>query len=80
VRTLNTGGNAIVDQLAGELGVDLDTAEDLKRRADPMSDHPGEAQAGRVVAGSVTSLLEEVRGRSTSTSHRPTPHRSAGSC
>jgi type IV pilus assembly protein PilM len=62
VRTLNTGGNAIVDQLAGELGVDLDTAEDLKRRADPMSDHPGEAQAGRVVAGSVTNLLEEIRG------------------
>ena len=62
VRTLNTGGNAVVDQLAGELAVDLDTAEDLKRRADPASDHPGEAQAGRVVSGSVTSLLEEIRG------------------
>jgi type IV pilus assembly protein PilM len=62
VRTLNTGGNAVVDQLAGELGVDLDTAEDLKRRADPHSTHPGEAQAGNVVADSVTHLLEDIRG------------------
>ena len=62
VRTLNTGGNAVVDQLAGELGVDLDTAEHLKRRADTMSGHPGEAQAGKVVAASVAGLLEEIRG------------------
>lgn len=62
VRTLNTGGNSVVDQLAGELGIDLDTAEDLKRRANPMSSHPGEARAGQVVAGSLTPLLEEIRG------------------
>lgn len=62
VRTLNTGGNSVVDQLAGELGVDLDTAEDLKRRANPMSSHPAEARAGQVVAGSLTPLLEEIRG------------------
>lgn len=62
VRTLNTGGNAVVDQLTAELGVDLETAEALKRRANPMSSHPGEARAGEVVAGSITPLLEEIRG------------------
>lgn len=62
VRTLNIGGNSVVDQLAGELGVDLDSAEDLKRRANPMSGDPTEVQAGHVVAGSLTPLLEEIRG------------------
>lgn len=62
VRTLNTGGNAVVEQLAAELGVDLDTAEDLKRRADQGSSHPGAVRAAGVVANAVESLIEEVRG------------------
>jgi type IV pilus assembly protein PilM len=62
VRTLNTGGNAVVERLAGELGVDVDTAEDLKRRADARSSHPGAALAAGAVSSAVESLIEEVRG------------------
>lgn len=62
VRTSNTGGNAVVDLLTAELGIDLEAAEALKRRADPLSLDPAEAGAGEIVAGSVTSLLAEVRG------------------
>lgn len=62
VRTLNTGGNSVVDQLAADLGIDLDTAEDLKRRADVTSTRAGEARAGEIVAASLTSLLQEIRG------------------
>ncbi len=62
VRTSNTGGNAVADLLTAELGIDLEAAEALKRRADPLSPDPTEAGAGEIVAGSVTSLLAEVRG------------------
>jgi type IV pilus assembly protein PilM len=62
VRTSNTGGNALVDTLTAELGIDLETAEALTRRADPHSSNPTEARAGELAAGSASSLLTEVRG------------------
>jgi len=62
VRTLTRGGNTITEAIASELGVDLDQAEDLKRRGDPLSRDPDEARAGQLVAGQLTPLLEEIRG------------------
>ena len=62
VRTLNTGGNAVVDQLTAALGIDVETAEALKRRANPLSADPDEARAGGIVFDSITPLLEEIRG------------------
>lgn len=62
VRTLATGGNAVVEHIANELGVDVDTAEDLKRRGDPSSPDPAVARASSVTAASLGPLLEEIRG------------------
>lgn len=62
VRTLNTGGASVVDELAESLDVDADTAEELKRRADPGSDDPEARRAAELVDGSVGHLLDEIRG------------------
>jgi type IV pilus assembly protein PilM len=62
VRTLATGGNAVVESIASELGVDIDTAEDLKRRGDALSHDPALSRAASVTSASLGPLLEEVRG------------------
>lgn len=62
VRILVTGGAAVTEAIAEELDVDVDVAEDLKRRADVASTDPLEARAGRVVADRTTPLVEEIRG------------------
>jgi type IV pilus assembly protein PilM len=62
VRMLITGGNEITDAIASELHVDPDTAEDLKRRANPISTDDLEARAGRIVVDRLTPFVEEVRG------------------
>ena len=62
VRVLVVGGDDITESLARELDVDLDTAEDLKRRADTAADDPVVAQAGRLVQGRLSPMLDEIRG------------------
>jgi type IV pilus assembly protein PilM len=62
VRILVTGGAALTEAIAEELDVDVDVAEDLKRRADVASADALEARAGRVVADRTTPLVEEIRG------------------
>jgi type IV pilus assembly protein PilM len=62
VRMLITGGNEITDAIASELHIDPDTAEDLKRRANPASADDLEARAGRIVVDKLTPFVEEVRG------------------
>lgn len=62
VRVLVVGGDDVTDALARELDVDLDTAEDLKRRADTAADDPVVAQAGRLVQARLTPMLDEIRG------------------
>ena len=62
VRILTVGGSDITDAIAGELGVDVDTAEDLKRRSDHESFDQLEARAGAIVNDRLTPLLEEIRG------------------
>lgn len=62
VRILTTGGAAVTEAIAEELDVDLDVAEDLKRRADLASSDVLAARAGRVVNDRATPLVEEIRG------------------
>src|SRR4051812_11097389 len=62
VRILTVGGSDITDAIAAELGVDIDTAEDLKRRSDPESFDQLEARAGAIVNDRMVPLLEEIRG------------------
>ena len=62
VRILVTGGVTVTEAIAEELDVEVDVAEDLKRRADVASADPLEARAGRVVADRSTPLVEEIRG------------------
>lgn len=62
VRILTIGGTTLTESVAAELGVELDEAEDLKRRADPASAIAEEARAGQLVADRLGPLLEEIRG------------------
>lgn len=62
VRMLVVGGNEVTEAIAGELGVDRERAEDLKRRADPASADPLAARAGRIVNDRIGPFVEEVRG------------------
>ncbi len=62
VRILLVGGDDISDAIARELDVDLDEAEDLKRRADISSSDPNVARAGQVVLDRLAPLVEEIRG------------------
>ena len=67
VRMLLVGGSDVTDAIAGELDVDVDTAEDLKRRAHDGASDDLEAdelaiRAARIAADRLTPLVEEVRG------------------
>jgi type IV pilus assembly protein PilM len=62
VRILVTGGADLTAAVASELDVDLETAEDLKRRADPESDDQMLVRAAALVEAQVGPLIEEVRG------------------
>lgn len=65
VRVLLVGGEDITDAIASDLSVDLDAAEDLKRRAGSDTAEAGDAavlQAQRIVAARLTPLIEEIRG------------------
>jgi cell division ATPase FtsA len=62
VRILVTGGADLTAAVASELDVDLETAEDLKRRADPESDDEMLVRAAALVEAHVGPLIEEVRG------------------
>ena len=62
VRVLSVGGDDITEAIARELDIDIDTAEDLKRRADTAADDPVVAQAGRLVAARIIPMVEEIRG------------------
>lgn len=62
VRIMTVGGLSLTEALAAELVVELDDAEDLKRRGDAASPDPAEARAGQLVAERLGPLLEEVRG------------------
>ena len=56
-RVLSVGGDDITEAIARELDIDIDTAEDLKRRADTAADDPVVAQAGRLVAARVIPMV-----------------------
>lgn len=62
VRTLPTGGNALSEAVATDLSVELDDAEELKRRADPVSAEADSARAAAVISSSLTPVVNEVRG------------------
>jgi type IV pilus assembly protein PilM len=62
VRVLLVGGDEITEAIARELNVDLDYAEDVKRRADATSGEEAVARAGQVVAQRLVPLVEEIRG------------------
>lgn len=65
VRVLLVGGDDITEAIATDLSVDLDAAEDLKRRAgSEIADATDAAvmQAQRIVAARLTPLIEEIRG------------------
>jgi type IV pilus assembly protein PilM len=62
VRVLLVGGDDITEAIARDLDVDLDAAEDLKRRADSSSTETSVARAGQVVSDRLTPLVEEIRG------------------
>lgn len=62
VRILAIGGASLTEAIAADLGVDLDTAEDLKRRARPGSLDALEARAARLVEDRLRPLLDEIRG------------------
>ena len=56
------GGDDVTQGIATELSVDLETAEDLKRRAAPSSGDELEARTAQIVADRVALLIEEIRG------------------
>ena len=62
VRILQVGGDDITRAIAEELDVDLDLAEDLKRRGDEESDDELEARTGVIVTQRLGALIEEIRG------------------
>jgi type IV pilus assembly protein PilM len=62
VRILLVGGDDVTAAIASELDVDIDLAEDLKRRADESSGDELVARAGAIVAQQLGSLVEETRG------------------
>jgi type IV pilus assembly protein PilM len=62
VRILPVGGDDITQAIAEELDVDLDLAEDLKRRADEQSADDLEARTAAIVNQRLGTLVEEVRG------------------
>jgi len=62
VRVLLVGGDDVTEAIARDLDVDLDSAEDLKRRADIGSADASVARAGQVVSDRLTPLVEEIRG------------------
>jgi type IV pilus assembly protein PilM len=55
------GGDAITEAIARELDVDLDTAEDLKRRVGRGAPDAQTGAAARVVAERLTSIIEDIR-------------------
>jgi cell division ATPase FtsA len=62
VRILLVGGDDITRAIAEELDVDVDLAEDLKRRADEGSEDDLEARTAAIVNQRIGSIVEEVRG------------------
>jgi len=62
VRVLLVGGDDITEAIASDLAVDLDAAEDLKRRAGSDTTDAAVMQAQRIVAARLTPLIEEIRG------------------
>ncbi|MEY2565581.1 MAG: hypothetical protein QOE35_110 [Actinomycetota bacterium] len=62
VRILLVGGDDITRAIAEELDVDIDLAEDLKRRADESSDDDLEARTGSIVNQRIGTIVEEIRG------------------
>lgn len=62
VRGLLVGGDDITEAIARELDIDVDSAEDLKRRADAASPDASVARAAQVVTDRLAPLVEEIRG------------------
>jgi type IV pilus assembly protein PilM len=62
VRVLLVGGDDITEAISRELNVDIDYAEDVKRRADVNSPEDAVSRAGQVVAQRLVPLVEEIRG------------------
>ncbi|HUR48441.1 MAG TPA: type IV pilus assembly protein PilM [Acidimicrobiales bacterium] len=65
-RIQQTGGDQITEAISRELGVDLDAAEDLKRRVGRGPSGTGtesveEAAAARIVASRVADMADEIR-------------------
>lgn len=62
VRVLLVGGDDITDAIGRELSVDVDTAEDLKRRVGTSTADEAVARASQVVSSRLAPLVEEIRG------------------
>lgn len=61
-RFIAEGAAAATDAVAAELGVDTDTAEDLKRRAGLSNGDGGDPRADVAVSRVVTRLVDEIDG------------------
>lgn len=62
VRVLMVGGDDITQAIARDLNVDLDMAEDLKRRAAVGVGDDAVARASQIVSSRLGNLVEEIRG------------------
>jgi type IV pilus assembly protein PilM len=62
VRVLQVGGDDITETIAREYNVDLDDAEDIKRRANASSVFPSKGRAADVVSDRLAALVSEIRG------------------
>lgn len=62
VRVLLVGGDDITDAIGRELSVDVDTAEDLKRRVGTSTADESVSRASQVVSSRLSPLVEEIRG------------------
>lgn len=62
VRVLLVGGDEITEAIASHLNIDIDSAEDLKRRAGAGDPDPASADAARLIEQGVGPLIEEIRG------------------
>lgn len=62
VRVLLVGGDDITDAISRDLDVDVDTAEDLKRRVTTGSADEAVARTSQIVSSRLAPLVEEIRG------------------
>lgn len=62
VRVVSMGGSSVTEAIAEGLGVDLDTAEELKRYSYMRPSDPQSAKVAEIVSAQIRPLLQEIQG------------------